>query len=526
VSLSTQVLVLVLVAAIHWQPAAVREAAATHSLDSVGVDFNGDGFGDLVVTAGMEDLDTLVDAGAVHVLYGSAAGVTDIGNQLWTQDSPDILDQAETRDLFGRYIAVGDFNGDAFSDLVVGAAYEDTGVADVGVLHTIYGSAEGLTSTGNQLWSQNSRGILDEGLRGERWGMPLYAGDFNGDGYDDLVASGQFEACVTVRKGGGVNVIYGSPTGLTATGNQYWTQDSPGNLDQCEEGDVFGYGQMAGDFNGDGFDDLAVGAYLEDLDTITNAGAVHVLYGSAAGLTDVGNQLWTQDSPGILDDAERGDEFGIHMGAGDLNGDGYDDLAVGVVKEDVGSVTDAGAVNVIYGSALGLTEVGNQFWTQDSPEILDQAELVDKFGRFPGGIGDLNGDGYDDIAIGAIGEDLDGIVDAGAVNVLFGSPTGLTEVGNQLWTQDNLGVEDDAEQGDQFGRISEDVDFNGDGFMDLTIGVGSETVNGFTAAGGVAILYSSAAGPTDVGNQFWTQDSPGILDDAEQDDNFGRWLLG
>ncbi len=130
---------------------------------------------------------------------------------------------------------------------------------------------------------------------------------------------------------------------------------------------------IGSDFNGDGFADVAFSVPYEDVGDVLNAGAVNVVYGSATGLTAAGNQFWSQDSPGILDQAEAGDQFSRSIATADFNGDGYDDMAVGVAFEDVGSVIDAGAVNVIYGAPNGLRAAGNQFWSQDSPGILDQA---------------------------------------------------------------------------------------------------------------------------------------------------------
>ena len=115
------------------------------------------------------------------------------------------------------------------------------------------------------------------------------------------------------------------------------------------------------DFNGDGIGDLAVGVPFEDVDGNLDAGAVNVLYGSATGLTASGDQFWTQNSTGVLDDAEAGDAFGSSLANGDFNNDGFSDLAIGVPSEDVaGPVANAGAVSVLYGSATGLTDDGNQ----------------------------------------------------------------------------------------------------------------------------------------------------------------------
>jgi FG-GAP repeat len=118
------------------------------------------------------------------------------------------------------------------------------------------------------------------------------------------------------------------------------------------------------DSMGDGRADLAVGVWQEDVEAVSNAGAVQVLYGSASGLDRPGNQLWHQDVSGIVDAAEAGDQFGFALATGDFNGDGLADLAVGVPGEDVAGVSDAGAVQVLYGTPSGLERPGNQFWHQ------------------------------------------------------------------------------------------------------------------------------------------------------------------
>ena len=117
-------------------------------------------------------------------------------------------------------------------------------------------------------------------------------------------------------------------------------------------------------FNHDGADDLAIGAPFERVGGLFAAGAAHVLYGSASGLTGTGSQVWTQDSPGVPDTAESGDHFGDALAAGDFDHDGFADLAVGVDLEEVGDAAGAGGVNVLYGSAGGLTGTGSQFFPQ------------------------------------------------------------------------------------------------------------------------------------------------------------------
>jgi hypothetical protein len=184
---------------------------------------------------------------------------------------------------------------------------------------------------------------------------------------------------------GAINVLYGSATGLSATGNQFWSQNSPGILDTAEEWELFGTTLASGDFNGDGFADLAIGVPYEDVGIATDAGAVNVLYGTASGLSATGNQFWTQDSPNIPDTAESGDRFGHSLSAANFGKSARADLAIGVPSEDAGSISGAGAVSVLYGSSSGLTATGNQFITQNSSGILNAAEAGDGFGWLPEG---------------------------------------------------------------------------------------------------------------------------------------------
>ena len=136
---------------------------------------------------------------------------------------------------------------------------------------------------------------------------------------------------------------------------------------------------------------------------------------------------------------------------------------MGVPGEDVGSVADAGAINVLYGGAGGLAG-RDQLLVQGSPGVAGRAEAGDGFGSrlanpnsvpaFSPDVGgnDFDGDGVGDLAVGAVGEDLGAVLNAGAVNVLYGTAgTGLPGSGGQLFSQDSPGVEDQAEAGDGFG---------------------------------------------------------------------------
>jgi len=363
-------------------------------------------------------------------------------------------------------------------------------------------------------------------------------GDFNGDGFDDLAIGVPGETLGSISAAGAVEVIYGSSSGLSATSahaDQFWTQDSTDIDDIAEPGDLFGSSLTIGDFNADGKDDLAIGAPGEILGTIISAGAVEVIYGSSTGLSATSahaDQFWTQDSTNIDDIAEFNDQFGFSLTAGDFNGDGKDDLAIGAPFENIGSILDAGGAEVIYGSSSGLSATlahADQFWSQDSTDIGGSAEPTDQFGGSLA-TGDFNADGKDDLAIGLPGEDIGIITDVGGVQIIYGSSTGLSATlahGNQFWIQDSPDIFDISELGDQFGFSLTTADFNADGKDDLAIGVRAEDLGSVINVGGVEVIYGSSNGLSATlahADQFWTQENVDIDDSAEASDQFGEFL--
>ncbi|KIG15360.1 putative integrin-like protein [Enhygromyxa salina] len=488
-------------------------------------DFNGDGYDDLAIGVPGEGVGSnLPSVGAVNVLYGSALGLSATGNQLWHQNSAGILGAAEPGDSFGASVAAGDFDGDGFADLAIGVPFESIGaVADGGAVNVLYGSAKGLTAAGNQIWHQNSAGLIGAAEPSDLFGWALTSGDFNKDGYQDLAVGVPGEDVGGVADAGAVNVIYGSAAGLSATSNQIWHQDVAGVGGVAETGDSFGSALAAGDFNSDGHVDLAIGVPDEDVALIARAGMVNVFYGSSVGLSADGDQIWHQNSLGILGAAEPNDNFGRALAAGDFDNDGYPDLAIGVPNEGVGLTSEAGALNVIYGSAVGLSVAADQLWHQDSLGILGVAEASDHFGRSLAA-GDFDDDGRDDLAIGVPGEDLEGTaveVDAGALNLIYGSDGGLAAVDNQLWHQNSGGIPGATEGFDAFGSSLTAGDFDADGRMDLVIGVPLEDLGPLVNAGAANVLYGAIGGLTAIDSQIWHQDSSGMIGAGEPGDRFG-----
>ncbi len=274
------------------------------------------------------------------------------------------------------------------------------------------------------------------------------------------------------------------------------------------------------DFNGDGFDDLAIGIPEEQIDGEDACGAVQVFYGSADGVTTVDDQFWHQNRNNIRGACEVDDVFGQAIAWGDFDDDGFDDLAIGIPNEDVNGVGDAGAVAVLYGSPSGLRSDGNQLWSQDSSGIRDDPEQGDAFGARLA-TGDFNGDGFDDLAIGVLEESIDGVNDAGALHVIFGTSNGLDEAGDQFLHQNTLGVEDDAEDLDFFATSLAAGDFDRDGRDDLAVGVQREDIGAIADGGAMHVFYGSNNGLKVSNDQFWHQDAPGVDDLVEPNDQLG-----
>ena len=158
-------------------------------------------------------------------------------------------------------------------------------------------------------------------------------------------------------------------------------QGSGGIIGVAEESDIFGCALTSGDFNNNGFDDLAIGTIGEDIGVIPDAGAVNVLYGSQANrLTATGNQQFFQGSGGLVGTAEEGDFVGAALSTGDYDNDTFADLAIGAPFEDIGTLLDAGAINTLDGSASTLTTTGAQQFFQGSGGVAGTPEEGDTFG--------------------------------------------------------------------------------------------------------------------------------------------------
>jgi hypothetical protein len=390
----------------------------------------------------------------------------------------------------------------------------------------VYGSSGGLRAAANQQWRAldfPGSGYLESVV------TSLVAGDFDGDGYDDLAVGLDPATDGTGVRNGEVRIIHGSSKGLGRERSQVWRQNSPG-LPPTPDTDYDGFGSalVAADFGQSGQDDLAIAARYSH----GQRGSVTVLYGSRRGLTAQGSQVWTQDTEGIPGRGAAQDLFGFSLAAGRFGGSRFADLAVGVPGNGgTARRVGPGAVNVLRGSAAGLTSQGSQLWSQSSAGVKGKAAPDERFGHTLAG-GRFAGRNTTDLAIGSLSDRGAGEF-TGSVNVLYSSPKGLTARGDQLWNRKTKGLAGkhylDLFFGARLVAGNFGRDHQGQPFDDLAIGASTEYERDgiYANLGVVEVIYGSPSGGlTAKHSQSWRWDSPGVKGDPSppDSDSFGQSL--
>lgn len=351
-----------------------------------------------------------------------------------------------------------------------------TGVPGLAVLLTLLTASAAsahlcLIRQGNE--SQGNRETGDE------FGSAVIAGDFNGDGYEDLATGSRGEDVNGASNAGAVIINWGSEFGLTHVGAQLILRDTAGGGTPAS-GDEFGFALAAGNFNGDAYDDLVIGAPGVDGSGANAAGEVYVMRGSASGLV-----VWHALNQSLLGGAnETNDRFGEALSVGLLNGDGIPDLVIGGPGED----NSAGAVFWRMGSSIGL--FGASGWAKQST-YGGTDTAGDRFGASLD-IGNLTWDANAEIAVGAPGKNWSGVTDSGIVLIIAGSGAGPTPLGTFVLTAADVG---NLTVSGAFGTaVSIGWFMNAQGYYSLAVGEPGYDFNGIDASGRVVVLPGSAAG--------------------------------
>ncbi len=468
------------------------------SMDGAG-DVNGDGFDDIIIGAPAYDVGDDYNAGKAYVYHGSSSGVSATSN--WQKTGQYGYDR------FGTTVSgAGDVNDDGYADVIIGAPSNDDAGDNAGKVYAYHGSSSGIANLPTMVF----RGFDDS----DQFGYSLSnAGDVNADGYADILI-GSFDNIEAGQNYGSAYLYHGGSRGL----------DGAASWIGCGEGAGEYYGATvadAGDVDGDGYADVLVGAYYssrasnnggcaylyqykteivvqkmdlwqvigeEDNDRLGNSlasagdvngdGCDDVILGSAHN-DEAGDQagkayLYLGSSSGLHDTEDWNDtgestysRFGDSVAcAGAVNGDGFDDVIIGASYHD----SYAGSAYVYYGSRSGLSS--SYDWSYTQPANYDY------LGRVVSGAGDVNGDGYDDVIVGAWGNDTGG-TQAGAAYVFHGSASGLGS--SPDWSQYG------SDAGDTFGRyVSSAGDVNNDGYHDVLVGAPDYETGG---ADGAAYMY-------------------------------------
>ena len=376
-------------------------------------DLDGDGVFDLAVGA-IKDDTAGTDRGAVYVQFMNANGTVKSRVKIASgmNGGPTLADG----DLFGNSIAsLGDLDGNGVTDLAVGAELDDTGASSSGAVHVLFLNADGTVKSSTKIASGLNGGPAL--ANSDVFGVSVTSlGDLDGDGVTDLAVGAPGNDNGGSDRGG-VYVLFMSANG-SAKNSVKIASDANGGPTLAND-DHFGRSVASlGDLDGDGVTDLVVGAYLDDTGG-SDRGAVHVLLLNANGTVKSTTKIASGTNGGPT--LNTGDNFGVAVTAlGDLNGDGLTDLAVGAVDNNIGGTRQRGEVFMLLLNANGTVKSSTKIASEtNGGPSLNQ---FDEFSTSVAALGDLNGDGVIDLAVGTEGDDTGGL-QRGAVYVLFLNPS-------------------------------------------------------------------------------------------------------
>jgi hypothetical protein len=386
------------------------------------------------------------DEGAAFIYHGSATGLS--------TTPVTIVESNQTGARMGLSVATaGDVNGDGYSDIIVGVPLFDNPDTDEGAAFVYHGSATGINPV--------AATFIESNQAGAQLGFSVAcAGDVNGDGYSDVIVGAWLYDNPEVNEGAAF-IYHGSASGINSIATTL--------VESNQAASNFGISVAgAGDVNGDGYSDVIVGAEDYD-DGQSDEGVVFIYHGSAGGINTT--------AAALLQENLTLSQFGFSVScAGDVNGDGYSDVIVGAYLYNNGQINE-GVAFVYHGSVTGINNA--------AVALLECNQVAASFGASVAGAGDINGDGYSDVVVGANQYD-NGETNEGAAFVYLGSAAGINTGSVTILEMNQAG----ADMGRAVGAAG---DVNGDGYSDIIAGAQMYD-NGETNEGAAFVYHGSASG--------------------------------
>ena len=420
-------------------------------------DINNDGIDDFVVSADKS-----------YVIFGKADGLSGIDLATLTPDQGFIVSRTVPGDDAGvGGGATGDFNGDGIDDVIFGSPLADAAAGvDAGEAYVVFGSTGGPGNVDVATMSPGQGFTISGGAAGDWAGaVATSAGDFNGDGVDDILVNARKASPDGRIYAGESYVIYGQVGGTGDIDLGALTADRGFRIAGETSVDYAGEAaSSAGDINGDGFDDIIIGAPFFSF----GIGRAYVIYGNAAGSGDI-DLAALAPGAGFKITGDEGNEDFLGRAvdsAGDINGDGIGDFVVSAYRAGYSGVT-----YVVYGKEGGFTDLDLTTLTGDQGFRLFGFEDGGEIGRSVASAGDVNGDGIDDILVGAPDLDVAEREGAGQAFLIYGKEGGPGDIDVTNLGADQGFAISGAAANDHTGRdVSAAGDINGDGFADLLVG--------------------------------------------------------
>ncbi len=458
-------------------------------------DVNGDGFSDVIIGAYGADPGGDSRAGASYIIFGRANSLSSVIDLATLNGITGFrLDGIDADDFSGRAVAPGgDINGDGFGDVLIGALNADPfGDPYGGEGYVVFGKAAVFPSALGLSALTGANGVRLDGIDpADQSNVSLAsAKDMNGDGFGDIIVGAYRADPIGTTSAGESYVIYGK-------GGNFTSAIDLGTLNGVRGFRLNGVGDFsysgssvasAGDINGDHLPDLVIGAR-----NANPAGETYVVFGRASAFPAIFNLSDLNGTNGFkLVGIDPNDRSGFSVAsAGDVNGDGVGDIIIGADSANPGGDSEAGESYIVFGRITAFPSILQLSGLNGSTGFrLDGIDPTDLSGASVASAGDINGDGFSDVIIGARYGDPHGADAAGESYVIFGRAGGFPSAidlaalnGNTGFRLEGIDTEDTAGY-----SVASAGDVNGDGLGDVIVGA-KYADPGSSNAGETYIVY-------------------------------------